>query len=248
MDNLYTEKISVSIDPRITADAGNIVAEIQKRRVPQIIAEAVDKEALDVLHFPLQNTFNRFLKRSFDVIFSLLIITFVLSWLIPILAILIKIDSKGPVFFLQRRNKHTDKLFTCIKLRTMLLNAQADLQPASINDSRITRFGHFLRNHGLDELPQFINVLLGDMSVIGPRPHMPSDNLKYERITGNYALRYKVKPGITGLAQALGYCGVVNSFKKSDRLIKMDTFYIRYWTPKLDRMIFFRTIYKTLGI
>ena len=130
----------------------------------------------------------------------------------------------------------------------MIVNEDADQLPARVNDERVTRFGKFLRAHYLDELPQFFNVLLGDMSIIGPRPHMLSDNLKYEKLIQHYAFRHKVKPGITGLAQVRGYSGSINSFREIKARVNMDIFYIRNWSPKLDMVILYRTIYKSLGI
>src|SRR5258705_4443522 len=151
---------------------------------------------------------NRVLKRIIDIIFATLMIIFILSWLIPILAVLIKLDSKGPVFFLQKRNKRNGKIFLCLKFRSMIVNQDADLVPAAVNDPRITRIGKFLRRNYLDEFPQFLNVLWGDMSVVGPRPHMISENLRYDELVEHYDYRNKVKPGITGLAQVMGYVGL----------------------------------------
>jgi putative colanic acid biosysnthesis UDP-glucose lipid carrier transferase len=197
---------------------------------------------------PLDNRFNRALKRTMDIIISLLFIVFIFSWLCPIIAILIKLNSRGPVFFLQKRNKRNGELFTCIKFRSMDVNGDADILPARKNDARITRIGWFLRNHYLDELPQFLNVLWGDMSVIGPRPHMVSDNLKFDELIKNYNYRHKVKPGITGLAQVLGYVGAVEDIQNMKARINLDIFYARHWSPKFDMAILFRTIFKTLGI
>lgn len=196
---------------------------------------------------PLDNKFNRALKRSMDIVFSLLFLVFIFSWLCPIIAILIKLNSSGPVFFLQKRNKRNGELFTCIKFRSMYVNADADILPARKNDPRITKVGWFLRNYYLDELPQFINVLLGDMSVIGPRPHMVSDNLKFDELIKNYNYRHKVKPGITGLAQVLGYVGAAEDVQQMKARINMDIFYARHWSARFDMVILFRTIFKTLG-
>lgn len=196
---------------------------------------------------PLDNTFSRILKRSLDVSLSIIIIAVILSWLIPAIAILIKLSSRGPVFFLQKRNKRNGELFTCIKLRTMFINEDADILPAQKNDPRVTRLGKFLRNHYLDELPQFFNVFWGDMSVIGPRPHMVSDNINYDRLVKNYSYRHKVKPGITGLAQVLGFVGPVDEQQKLEARVNIDIFYVRHWSPKLDRIIFYRTIRKLVN-
>ena len=196
---------------------------------------------------PLDEESNRTLKRIVDVVISLVIITAVLSWLIPLVALLIKLDSRGPVFFLQKRNKRRGELFTCIKFRSMVNNAHADILPAGKNDDRITSVGKFLRNHYLDELPQFFNVLWGDMSVIGPRPHMVSENMKFDGLVKNYSSRHKVKPGITGLAQVMGYVGETDDLHKIKGRVNMDIFYIRHWSIKLDLVILYRTFCKTLG-
>ena len=196
---------------------------------------------------PLDAAFNRGIKRSVDILISIVMIVAVLSWLIPLLAILIKLDSKGPVFFRQKRNKRDGELFNCLKFRSMIVNTDADILPASKHDKRITRIGKFLRNHYLDELPQFFNVLLGDMSVVGPRPHMVSDNMKYEEQVNYYFYRHKVKPGITGLAQVMGYVGSADSTQKMQERVSMDIFYLRHWSFRLDIMILFRTIGKAFG-
>jgi putative colanic acid biosysnthesis UDP-glucose lipid carrier transferase len=197
---------------------------------------------------PLDNEFNRALKRAIDIVLSVIFIIFIFSWLMPIIAVLIKLNSRGPVFFLQKRNKRNGELFTCIKFRSMYKNADADILPASKNDKRITSIGRFLRNHYLDELPQFLNVLWGDMSVIGPRPHMVSDNIKFDELIKNYAYRHKVKPGITGLAQILGYLGPTDNLQKMEARVNMDIFYARHWSAKLDIIILYRTLCKSLGM
>lgn len=190
---------------------------------------------------------NRILKRGFDIFFATIVIFCILSWLIAIIAILIKLDSKGSVFFLQKRNKKHGEVFTCIKFRSMIINDEADLKPAEENDERITGIGKFLRKNYVDELPQFFNVLWGDMSLIGPRPHMISDNMLYEELVQHYSLRHKVKPGITGLAQVMGYVGSTDDIQKMQERITMDIFYVRHWSFKLDMVILYRTIRKTLG-
>ena len=196
---------------------------------------------------PLDNSTNRMIKRAVDIFLTVLVIVTILSWLMPIIALLIKLDSRGPVFFLQKRNKRNGELFTCIKFRSMIVNEDADILPAEKDDNRITRFGKFLRNHYLDELPQFFNVLWGDMSVIGPRPHMVSDNISYDHLVKNYANRHKAKPGITGLAQVLGYVGLVDDQQKLEARVNIDIFYVRHWSLKLDTVILSRTVKKMAG-
>jgi putative colanic acid biosysnthesis UDP-glucose lipid carrier transferase len=201
-----------------------------------------------VLRHPLEKPVNLALKRIIDVFISLLVTALLLCWLIPLIALLIKADSRGPVFFLQKRNKRRGNQFWCIKFRSMVANADADILPAGKNDRRITRVGRFLRRHYLDELPQFINVLLGDMSVIGPRPHMVNENLKFDGLIKNYCGRHKVKPGITGLAQVMGYEGEITDLQKMKGRVSMDVFYIRHWSLRMDMAILYRTLGKTLGL
>lgn len=196
---------------------------------------------------PFDYRINRKMKRITDIFFAIFAIIFILSWLIPVLAILITLDSRGPVFFLQKRNKKDGKIFTCIKFRSMIVNKEAYLMPAAENDVRITRIGKFLRHYYLDELPQFFNVLLGDMSVIGPRPHMISENLRYDELVKHYAYRTKVKPGITGLAQVMGYVGSTATIQKMQDRVNMDIFYVRHWSLKLDMTILYHTVRKILG-
>lgn len=185
-------------------------------------------------------------KRIFDIFFSLLVIITVLSWLIPLSAILIKLSSRGPVFFLQRRVGRGGKSFTCYKLRTMLPNKNAHTQQASKNDERVTRIGKFLRQTNIDELPQFFNVLLGSMSVTGPRPHMHADCRSFSAIIPQYKFRNLVKPGITGLSQVKGYHGIVVSKECIIRRYQWDVFYIRNLNFWLDAKIIFLTVVQRL--
>ncbi|HEV3222670.1 MAG TPA: sugar transferase [Puia sp.] len=173
-------------------------------------------------------------KRVFDIVVSTLIITLVLSWLIPILAVLIRLDSKGPVFFVQTRIGFLGIPFRCYKLRTMYVNVDSDTKQAVHNDSRITRLGHFLRITSLDELPQFLNVLIGDMSVVGPRPFMKKDDQKFSIVVSNYPLRYCAKPGITGMAQVKGYRGRTDTLLSIFHRYQWDAFYVRNARPFLD--------------
>ena len=173
-------------------------------------------------------------KRGFDIFVSLLVICFVLSWLIPIVAILIKLDSNGPVFFTQLRVGFLGRNFRCIKLRTMVVNEDSDSLQARENDPRITKLGRFLRITSLDELPQFFNVLIGDMSIVGPRPFMKSDDENFQQVVSNYELRYFAKPGITGMAQVKGYRGPAVSFHSIFHRYQWDAFYIRNACPSLD--------------
>jgi len=191
---------------------------------------------------PLEDKFNQFIKRSFDVIFSFLVITLILSWLIPLISLLIKIDSKGPVFFKQKRHGKDNRPFTCYKFRTMISNNEIEFKQAIKNDPRITKFGRFLRKKSLDEIPQFYNVLVGDMSVIGPRPHPIKLNNDYKPQISKFMLRHSVKPGITGLAQAKGYRGETNSLISMKNRVKLDRFYVENWSLLFDIKIIFLTL------
>lgn len=198
--------------------------------------------------FPLNNKYNRISKRIADIMIAIVLIPLVLSWLVPLLAIIIKLDSRGPVFFLQKRNGDGGRLFTCIKFRTMFVNEEADLLAARLNDIRVTGFGKFLRRYHIDELPQLFNVLVGDMSVIGPRPYMVNENLYYENMLEQYALRHTVKPGMTGLAQSYGYFGSLQDLDNVKERIALDVQYIRNWTIAMDIKILFRTFMMIIGI
>lgn len=206
-------------------------------------ARIKDEKTL-LIHLPLDNSYSRLLKRSVDIVVSLTIIITILSWLIPVMAVLIKLDSKGPVFFLQKRNKRNGGVFNCLKFRSMIENDEADDLPASKDDKRITRLGRFLRNSFIDELPQFFNVFVGDMSLIGPRPHMISDNNKYEELIEYYDFRHKVKPGITGLSQVMGYVGETKNVHAMRDRVQLDIFYIRHWSFGFDMRIMWHTFRK----
>jgi putative colanic acid biosynthesis UDP-glucose lipid carrier transferase len=211
--------------------------------VPSLISNHNSKHlALSIISSPLFKTHNLIIKRLFDLIISVIVITLLLWWVLPLLALLIKIDSSGPIFFIQKRNKKDGRLFHCIKLRTMRVNEDADRLTSILNDHRITSLGKFLRLSHLDELPQFINVLVGDMSVIGPRPHMVTENVKFKRILNYYNDRHFVKPGITGLAQSFGYHGPVNDLLHLNKKIEYDIFYIKNWSVMMDVKILARTI------
>jgi putative colanic acid biosysnthesis UDP-glucose lipid carrier transferase len=168
-----------------------------------------------------------FFKRIFDLVASFLTITFILSWLTPIVALLIKLDSKGPVFFTQKRIGLGGKQFKCIKFRTMVSNEEADQRQAQENDERITRIGRLLRRINLDELPQFLNVFLGHMSIVGPRPHMLADCIRFSFVISSYQFRNLVRPGITGLAQVNGYHGATPDYESIIIRYYWDAQYVR---------------------
>ncbi|AKD04453.1 undecaprenyl-phosphate glucose phosphotransferase [Pontibacter korlensis] len=195
---------------------------------------------------PLDDVMNKFIKRAFDIVFSLLIIVFILSWLLPIIAIAIKIDSRGPIFFKQTRSGIDNKSFQCYKLRSMYINKDAHKLLAQRGDARITRVGAFIRKTSIDELPQFFNVLLGHMSIVGPRPHMLKLGEEYAQVAEKYMVRHFIKPGITGLSQVRGYRGdTTHSYQIRGR-VKLDIFYLENWSFWLDLKIIFYTVYNVI--
>ena len=198
---------------------------------------------LNVKKLPFEFTENFYLKRVFDIIFSICVCLFLLSWLIPVLFILIKLESKGPIIFKQKREGIDGDEFVCYKFRSMDINKISDKTHASKNDPRVTNIGSFMRKTSIDELPQFLNVLLGDMSIVGPRPHLESLSIEYQKDVEDYLKRHIVKPGITGLAQVSGYRGEIT--KKSDikNRIRLDIFYIENWSFLLDLKIIIKTIF-----
>lgn len=198
--------------------------------------------------FPLQYFTNFFLKRVWDLLFSLIILVTVCSWLFPFVALLIKLDSKGPVFFRQKRYGLHDRVFHCIKFRTMVVNGESTTRTTQKNDDRITAVGKFLRFTSIDEMPQFINVLLGHMSVVGPRPHMLLVDDYYKTRIGRYAIRSMVKPGITGLAQVNGLRGDYGDMSiEMKKRILADTFYVKNWSMVLDLVIILKTVLLVIG-
>ena len=208
-------------------------------------AIALDREYMPGLGkspITLDEHWNRMTKRVFDILFSSFVILTILSWLVPIISILIKADSKGPVFFRQKRAGRDNKPFNCVKFRTMVLNSEADVKQATKDDERITLLGKFLRKSSLDEIPQFFNVLIGDMSVIGPRPHPLKLNEQFSPKIERLMSRHYVKPGITGLAQSMGYRGETKNLQDMRNRIKLDRFYIENWSFYLDIKIIIQTV------
>lgn len=203
---------------------------------------------LNQARYPLDYYSNFIMKRTFDVLFSIIILVFICSWVFPIIAVLIKATSKGPVFFLQKRYGFHEEVFNCFKFRTMVVNDESTTKTTSINDSRITKVGKFLRKTSLDELPQFINVLKGEMSVVGPRPHMLSVDNYYKPKIGRYSLRSMVSPGITGLAQVNGLRGDFGDVEvEMKKRVLADAFYVRNWSFILDLVIILKTVFLVIG-
>ena len=191
---------------------------------------------------PLKDSISKFLKRLFDVIFSLIVLVFILSWIYPIIGVLIKLSSKGPVLFKQKRSGLDNKEFWCYKFRSMSQNIDADNKQATKRDARITTIGRYLRKSSLDEFPQFVNVLKGDMSIVGPRPHMLKQTEQYSELIKKYMVRQLVKPGITGAAQIRGYRGETKEIEEMEGRVKWDVWYIENWTFFLDINIIFKTV------
>lgn len=191
---------------------------------------------------PLEDVGNRFKKRAFDLIFSSLVIIFILSWLYPIIAILIKLQSKGPVLFKQQRSGRNDVPFCCYKFRSMRINGASDSKQATKHDSRITKIGKFLRKTSMDELPQFFNVFQGNMSVVGPRPHMLKHTEEYRALIDKFMVRHFSKPGITGWAQVNGLRGETKETEDMERRVEHDIHYVENWSLMWDVKIIFLTI------
>jgi len=191
---------------------------------------------------PLELTLNRLIKKIFDLCFSILVIILIFPWLFPIVMLIIKLESPGPIFFRQDRSGRDNKSFSCFKFRSMYVNDLAHDKQAGKGDSRITKFGAFMRKTSIDELPQFFNVLLGNMSVVGPRPHMVNLAKEYGELIDNYSVRHYAKPGITGWAQVNGYRGETKKLSDMENRVECDIWYIENWSLLLDIKIIIRTI------
>ena len=200
----------------------------------------------NITSVPLDDWKNRFIKRCFDMGFASLVLLFICSWLFPLIALAIKLTSKGPVLFKQKRTGLNNNDFFCWKFRTMYMHNQADCKQATKDDPRVTPVGAFLRKTSLDELPQFINVLIGNMSVVGPRPHPVKLNEEFSPKIRKFDHRHSVKPGITGLAQAKGYRGETSTFEMMNNRVRLDLFYIEKWFFVLDIKIILLTIVSLL--
>lgn len=203
-----------------------------------------DLPVLSLRSEPLDDVGNRMKKRVLDVIVSLLVAIFILSWLIPLLGLLIVLESKGPIFFAQVRSGRNNKTFNCLKFRSMRVNKESDTKQATRNDNRVTKIGKFIRKTSLDEFPQFLNVLKGEMSLVGPRPHMVKHTSDYSKIVDQYMIRQFLKPGITGWAQVNGYRGEITDNVQIINRVNEDLWYLENWNIWLDIRILFLTVYK----
>ena len=195
---------------------------------------------------PLRFFFNRQVKRAFDIAFSSAVIVLLFPFIMPLIALLIKLDSPGPVFFKQLRSGKNGKPFWCYKFRTMQTNEQSDTQQAAKNDARITKVGAILRKTSLDELPQFFNVFIGNMSVVGPRPHMLKHTEEYAAIIDNFKVRHFINSGITGYAQVNGYRGETKDNGLMEKRVQYDTWYLENWSLSLDLKIIFMTVWNAV--
>lgn len=212
-------------------------------RKERSVEELGNLYVLNPQHIPLDDVGNRFLKRGFDLFVSGFCILFLFSWLFPILAIAVKLSSKGPVFFKQERTGLNNRTFQCLKFRSMQVNKNADTEQATDGDPRITRVGNFLRKSNLDELPQFLNVFVGHMSLVGPRPHMLLHTAEYSKLIESYLSRHYVRPGITGWAQVNGFRGETTELWKMEKRVEYDMNYIENWNFWWDVRIMWLTLF-----
>ena len=197
---------------------------------------------LSIRREPLSFIENRLLKRTFDILFSLAFLCTLFPIIYVIVGIAIKCSSPGPIFFKQKRSGKNGREFYCYKFRSMRVNAESDTLQATASDPRKTRLGEFLRHTNLDELPQFINVLLGDMSVVGPRPHMLKHTEEYSRLIDKYMVRHLVRPGVTGWAQVTGFRGETRELWQMEGRVQRDVWYLEHWTFLLDLYIIYKTV------
>lgn len=193
------------------------------------------------------SSYYKAVKRVMDVAVAMTFILLVMSWVYPIVALLIKLTSKGPVFFIQKRTGYKGIEFDCFKFRTMYVNADADTKQATTGDKRITLVGKFLRLTHLDETPQFFNVLLGDMSIVGPRPHMLYHTNYYSQFIPYYNLRHEAVPGMTGMAQVKGYIGEINMERELRKRIQWDVYYLKNRSIGMDISIIFTTFAQVIA-
>lgn len=202
-----------------------------------------DIPVLTMRREPLEDSLNRMQKRILDIAVSSFVIVFILSWLVPILGLLIWLESPGPIFFTQLRSGLNNKPFRCIKFRSMKRNQDANSKQATKNDDRLTKIGRFIRKTSLDEFPQFVNVLMGEMSLVGPRPHMLKHTDDYSQLLEEYMVRHFAKPGITGWAQVNGYRGETKTIEQMRNRVEYDIWYLENWSLLQDIKILFLTAY-----
>ncbi|WP_116126105.1 exopolysaccharide biosynthesis polyprenyl glycosylphosphotransferase [Lewinella sp. IMCC34183] len=205
-----------------------------------------DLSMLTLKEEPLTALRNKVLKRTFDLVVSSMVILFIFPILMPIVAIAIYREDPGPIFFRQERTGYLNNVFKMWKFRSMRINELSDNKQATRGDDRITKVGAFLRRTSLDEFPQFINVFLGDMSVVGPRPHMTKHTEEYSRLIDKFMIRHKVKPGVTGLAQINGYRGPTDEVWKMEKRVEYDVWYLENWSLLMDIRCIVMTVYNAI--
>ena len=201
---------------------------------------------LSIRREPLELLENRIVKRTFDIVCSTLFLCTIFPFIYIIVGVAIKMSSPGPIFFKQKRSGEDGKEFWCYKFRSMRVNAQCDTLQATEHDPRKTRIGEIIRKTSIDELPQFINVFKGDMSIVGPRPHMLKHTQEYSLLINNFMVRHFVKPGITGWAQVTGYRGETKELWQMEGRVMRDIWYIEHWTFLLDLYIMYKTVYNAI--
>jgi len=234
---LINEADQACIRFRIVPDFNHFI------RKPVHLDYLKDIPVLSLRKEPLDDVGNRIKKRLYDLAISSLVTIFILSWLIPIVGLLIWLDSRGPIFFIQQRSGKNGKTFNCIKFRSMRVNRESNEKQATKNDKRITWLGRFLRKSNLDEMPQFINVLMSDMSIVGPRPHMLKHTDDYSKLLNRYMVRHFLKPGITGWAQIHGYRGEIKHMQDINNRVEYDLWYLENWSVWLDTRILLMTAF-----
>lgn len=215
-------------------------------RRPVVIDNIRDMPVLSLRTDPLEDLGNKMKKRILDLSISLTVTLLILSWMLPIIGLMIRLDSKGPILFSQIRTGRNNRPFKCLKFRSMYLNADADARSATKGDPRVSKLGAFLRKTSLDEFPQFLNVLMGDMSLVGPRPHMLKHTSEFSRLVEHYMIRQFLKPGITGWAQVNGFRGEIRDPIQIKRRVSSDLWYLENWTIWLDLRILFLTFYRVI--
>ncbi|MBC7949817.1 MAG: undecaprenyl-phosphate glucose phosphotransferase [Chitinophagaceae bacterium] len=212
-------------------------------RKPVHIDYLNDMPVLSLRKEPLDDVGNRIKKRVYDIIVSALVIVLILSWLVPLISLLIWLESRGPVFFVQQRSGKNGEIFNCIKFRSMRVNRDANEKQATKHDNRITKMGKFMRKTNIDELPQFFNVFMSDMSIVGPRPHMLKHTDDYSKLIKQYMIRHFLKPGITGWAQINGFRGETRTVKDMNDRVQYDLWYLENWSLWLDTRVILLTAF-----
>jgi len=249
------QEVFVSLDTNRMTEVSNLLLEAEKQCIKLMFVPDTrfmeanfklnrmgDYTVLSARNEPLEAIENRFKKRAFDVIVSGAVLLFILSWLYPLLGLIIKLTSPGPVMFKQLRTGRDNKPFWCYKFRSMTVNNDSDKRQASKNDRRVTPIGRFLRKTSLDEFPQFLNVLFGHMSIIGPRPHMLSHTEQYRMLIDKYMVRQFLKPGISGWAQVNGFRGETSETVLMEKRVEHDIHYMTHWSLMFDVRIMFLTV------